>query len=122
MKPVHFRGVNYDPLLLVQLVTRGTRQIVHTNNIVTLIASRSCAVCIAVVVDTKYHLLTGCLAPNQDFHNLVTIGEHQLRQAEAPQMQYGERRQAARQVVATERDFTPHLSSQPNMRNAPRIR
>jgi hypothetical protein len=122
MKPVYFRGVNYDPILLAALSSQGFRQTVATENISDLVSHKTSAVRIAVVIDAKYHLLTGSIDRSQATQALIVVTTYVLKKAAIAQMQYTDRQAASRQEFATSRDFNPQFTANPPMRNSPRFR
>ncbi len=91
MKPIHFRGQNYDPQMLGNLAGQGHRQTVPTADIITLVAVASIGVRVATMVEGKFHLLTGALDDKSPAQELYVLSKHVLKKAAVRPSTYGER-------------------------------
>lgn len=104
MKPIHFRGQNYDPKMLVIIHGQGRRQVVPTADIISIASSRSIAERIAVQVDKKFHLLTGAVDMAAQSNEIYILSTVQLKKALVQPVPYEERRAEQRNHNA-ERQF-----------------
>lgn len=80
-KHVYFRRQSYDAQKLTQLVNQGHRQEVATQDIVTIAAAPAFTVPVAVMVEGKFHLLTGSIDAKQPKHVLHVLSKPVLKKA-----------------------------------------
>jgi hypothetical protein len=100
MKYVHFKGVNYDPLILSKLASQGHRVFnIPTNKIVDLISDKSIGVKLAFEFEGNYHLLTGMLDKAQSVHEFIVISKYVLKKAAVEQTTHADRTSSAHQRV-----------------------
>jgi hypothetical protein len=78
MKPIHFRGINYDPVSVSRAASQGYRVKVATGNVLTVAAAKDCVAKVAVQIDGKYHLLTGNADLNQPEQDIIVISVNVL--------------------------------------------
>lgn len=97
MKPVHFRGVNYDPLLLSKLAIQGHRETVPTAKVSAIASHRGAETCVAVKIDDTYHLLTGAVDKTKPAIQLVVVSTYTLKKAVQTIVPYTERQQQRRE-------------------------
>ena len=100
MKPVHFRGVNYNPVLLTKLAGQGHREQVPIGKISAIASHRSAEACLAVKIDDTYHLLTGMVDKTKPMHQLTVVTTYTLKKAVQPLVPYTDRQQQRREEVA----------------------
>lgn len=96
MKPIHFRGKNYDAIMVSRLAGQGHREDVKTSDIVTIAAQPGYDVLVAVKIDDKYHLLTGKIDPKKDKEQLQILSTVQLKKAVVEPSTYDQRQENAR--------------------------
>ena len=96
MKPIHFRGQNYDPMMLQRLQGQGHRQMVATSDIITIAANPSFEARIAVQVEGKFHLLTGAIDKAVVQNELYVVSKPVLKKALVEPSTYAERAQDSR--------------------------
>lgn len=92
MKPIHFRGQNYDPQVIARLAGQGHRQTIPTKDIISLISVKAIDVRVAVMVEGKYHLLTGQIEQKYEQNEVVVISKPVLKKALVQEQTYAERR------------------------------
>jgi len=96
MKPIHFRGKNYDAQMVSRLAGQGHRQIVDTADVISIAAQSGYDNLVAVRLEDKFHLLTGKIdatKPQVELHILSTV---QLKKALVEPVSYEQRQQASR--------------------------
>lgn len=90
-KLVTFRRQSYDAVMLTKLANQGHRQEVATSDINTIAAAPEYVTPVAVLMEGKFHLLTGKLDPKQPKHMLHVLSKMVLKKALISE-QYSERR------------------------------
>lgn len=112
-KPVHFRGVNYDPLLLTRLASQGHREIVETKLVSDLVSHRNAENRIAVKVDNTYHVLTGAIDRTQAAQALIVVSTFTLKKAAMPLVPYTERQAQRREETGQDTSrWGAHIQNQ----------
>ncbi len=91
MKPIHFRGQNYDPAMLSKSGGQGYKAKIPTKDIMTVAASKAFEVKIAVMIENKYHLLTGTIDPKLEVQDLIVISKIVLKKALLQNTTFAER-------------------------------
>lgn len=97
MKPIHFRGKNYDAPMVARLAGQGHREDVKTSDIVTIAAQAGYDVLVAIKIEDKYHLLTGKIDPKKQYEQLHILSTVQLKKAVVEPTTYGERQHDVRE-------------------------
>lgn len=90
-KLVTFRRQSYDAVMLTKLANQGHRQEVATTDINTIAAAPEYTTPVAVLMEGKFHLLTGKLDAKQPKHTLHVLSKMVLKKALINE-QYSERR------------------------------
>lgn len=107
MRNVYFRGVNYDPVRLTRLAPQGFRTTVKTADVIDLVSSKNSEVRIAVLVDGKYHLLTGAVETNASMNSLVVVSLDTIKSAQLPASNYADRQKNKRAIQNVTRSVYP---------------
>ena len=96
MKPVHFRGQNYDPVMLSRLQGQGHTVTVPTKDIITLVSAATVEARIAFQVEDKYHLLTGSIDARQSQQQIHVVSRIVLKKALVAPTNFEDRQADAR--------------------------